>query len=360
MSEIINQKVRDLVPYDPIEGEYRIRLDANESFLPAPLPADGMKTIEAAVSRTAWNRYPDPLAREVCAAFAGFYGVPEEYLTACNASDESIFLLFSAFLMKGDAFLTLAPDFSMYRFYGEIVEGEGVCLPKREDLSIDVDAVIRTVREKDVKLVIFSNPCNPTSLGLDRGEVRRLIREVEALVVLDEAYMDFWDQSLLHEVGEYENLVILRTCSKAIGLASLRLGFCVANPALTRIIRAVKSPYNSNTLTQAIGAQVLAQKEQLRENIRRLVQAREELYQGMGALREASAAFHLYESCTNFVFLKFYREQEAGELHAYLLENSIAVRLFPGGYLRITAGSPEENAELLRVMESYWQRGQGK
>ena len=96
-------------------------------------------------------------------------------------------------------------------------------------------------------MVIFSNPCNPTSLGLNREQVRRLITSVDALVVVDEAYMDFWDQSILQEVHQYDNVIVLRTCSKAVGMAALRLGFAVANPTITRALRAVKSPYTVNT-----------------------------------------------------------------------------------------------------------------
>ena len=97
-------------------------------------------------------------------------------------------------------------------------------------------------------------------MGLCKDEVRRLIRSVNALVILDEAYMDFWDQSLLQEAESYDNLIILRTCSKAFGMAAVRLGFAVANQTLTNAIRAVKSPYNVNTVTQAFGAAVLNQK----------------------------------------------------------------------------------------------------
>ena len=132
---------------------------------------------------------------------------------------------------------------------------------KRQDLTIDVDEVIAKAQAENVKMIVFSNPCNPTSLGLPREEVRRLIRSVDALVVLDEAYMDFWDQSLLGEVEDYDNLIILRTCSKAIGAAALRLGFAVAAPRLTRVLRAVKSPYNVNSLSQAIGTLVLGERE---------------------------------------------------------------------------------------------------
>ena len=106
--------------------------------------------------------------------------------------------------MKGESMMVLPPDFSMYAFYASIAEARVVTCPKHADLTIDVDAVIEKAREENVRLILFSNPCNPTSTGLSREDARRLIRSVSALVVLDEAYMDFWDQSLLQEVESYD------------------------------------------------------------------------------------------------------------------------------------------------------------
>ena len=115
---------------------------------------------------------------------------------------------------------TLERDFSMYSFYTSIVECKNVVVPKNADFSIDVDRVIETANREHARMIVFSNPCNPTSLVLKREEVRRLITSVSALVVLDEAYMDFSSESLLSEFSEYDNLLILKTCSKAIGMAA--------------------------------------------------------------------------------------------------------------------------------------------
>ena len=115
----------------------------------------------------------------------------------------------------------------MYRFYASIAEAENINLAKPDTLKTDPDEVIRTIREKGARLVIFSNPCNPTGQGLNREEVRHIVSSVDALVVLDEAYMDFWDESFLSEAWKYENLIVLRTCSKAFGMAAIRLGFAI-------------------------------------------------------------------------------------------------------------------------------------
>lgn len=121
---------------------------------------------------------------------------------------------------------------------------------KKEDLTIDVDALIAAVNESGAKVVLFSNPCNPTSLGLCREEVRKLITSVSALVVLDEGYMDFWDQSLLGEVAQYDNLIILRTCSKAFGMAAVRLGFARGKSETDADAARGEIPYNVNSVSQ--------------------------------------------------------------------------------------------------------------
>ena len=338
-------KAKALTPYDWNMGEYRVRMDANESFL-LPTDADREKMARAAAD-TALNRYPDPLAREVCASFAKSYGISPELVTAGNGSDELISILLSAFLQKGEKVMTLSWDFSMYRFYTTITENPCITLEKDDDLRIPVQQVIDTIQREDIRLLIFSNPCNPTSVGLTREDVRRILNETQALVVLDEAYMDFWDQSLLPEVEKYDQLVILRTCSKALGMAALRLGFAVANPRLTGILRAAKSPYNVNAVTQAMAKVVLdnpVYKDVYREL---LLQSRELLLQGCKDLERDGLIEKAYDSCTNFVFL---RVRQAPKLYDLLADRGILVRCFGQEHLRITAGTQAEDEEVVASM----------
>ncbi len=338
-------KVRDLTPYDPIEGNYRIRLDANESFLTPP--AWLQQEMEEGIRQAMFNRYPDPKAEKVCRLFAQYYDIGEEFVTAGNGSDELIMLIAAALLEKGDKVVTVLPDFSMYAFYSALSEVEVVEASKRDDLTIDVDALIETVRQTGARALIFSNPCNPTSLGLQKEEVRRLVGSVPScLVVLDEAYMDFWDQSLLNEVEQYDNLLILRTCSKAFGMAALRLGFAVANPTLTKALHAVKSPYNVNSLTQGAGAAVLGHPDYLRECVGKIVASRDDLYQKMKPIVDGWQDAYIAVPRTNFVHI---RTPDAKRLFEGLKAEGIAVRLIAGG-LRICAGTSQENQEVARVL----------
>ncbi len=347
MSYTMSAKTAALKPYTPNEGVYRIRLDANESFL-LPTETD-REAMGAVIADLDLRRYPDPLATEVCQAFASLYELDPALVTAGNGSDELISVIMSVFLQKGEKVLTVSPDFSMYRFYTDITENPCVVLEKNEDLTIDVDKVIATINAENIRMFIFSNPCNPTSLGLERAAVRRILNETSALIVLDEAYMDFWDQSLLAEVEDYDNLIILRTASKALGLAAVRLGFAVANKTLTGILRAAKSPYNVNAATQAIATIALSNPLYKEVYIDLLVQSRKQLSDGLAPLVKKGYIKKLYESCTNFVLIEI---EDAPYFWEELADFGIVVRLFGKDRLRITAGTEAENKEVIAGIAS--------
>lgn len=350
MSYELCDKVRTLEPYEPITGSYRIRLDANESFF--SMPEEIRSEIKDIIDRIDFNRYPDPVAKKLIGAFADYYGVDADNVTATNGSDEMLYLLSSAMLKRNSTVIVAEPDFSMYRFYSFLSENTIFALNKNEGLRIDVDELIVLANEKKADMIIFSNPCNPTSQGITADEARRLVGSVSALVVLDEAYMDFWDQPLLKEAAGYDNLIVLKTASKAVGSAALRLGFAVANKTITRALRSVKSPYNVNTLSQEIGTCIYSKPELLRQRREQIIKSTRSLYGELLKLKQNyKLPFDIPEPCANFVFL---RCEMAEDIFKYLLDNGIAVRFIGNASaLRITAGRKEENEELLAVLEKY-------
>lgn len=344
----LTEKLRSLKPYDPIQGNYKIRLDANESCFE---PDEIVKSaIMDRVSKIAFNRYPDPFAAEACAAFADYYGVKSEYVTAGNGSDELISIIVSSFLEKGDTVLTFSPDFSMYNFYSRLYELNVADMPKDGDMRIDIEKTIEYCAQNNIKAVIFSNPCNPTSVGITRGEVIRLIGALDCLVIVDEAYMDFWNQSVLDMAEQFDNLIVLKTFSKACGFAAVRLGFAVACERITNALRAAKSPYNTDSLSQAIGTAVFSQKDYLRTRVSALIESRDMLYTQISGFQQEYPELigKIFPTRTNFVY---FASGRAGEIYEKLLGKSIAVRYF-GDSLRITCGTPAENAELISALRT--------
>lgn len=350
MTYQLNQKIKDLKPYEPISGTFKIRLDANEC--PCNYPEDIMQEIREAVAKIDFNRYPDPLATDVVNSFAEYYNISPQLVTAGNGSDELIFLAESAFLEKGDKMLVVSPDFSMYNFYSSICEVECASFFKDDSLKIDVDSLINKINSENIKLLIFSNPCNPTGIGINAQEARRLVSCVNSLVILDEAYMDFWSESLINEAENYSNLIIFRTASKSVGSAALRLGFAVANQTITQALKAVKSPYNVNSVSQTIGKIIYSHKDFLKERQKSIVSSREMLYNGLKDISKHVSDFKVYESVANFVFVKTACGKDLWE---YLKSKSIAIR-YMGEYIRITAGTQAETAKLIKAVNDYFKR----
>ncbi|HCC35764.1 MAG TPA: histidinol-phosphate aminotransferase [Ruminococcaceae bacterium] len=341
----LTPKIKSLRPYVVDGNAYKIRLDANESFL--PLPERMRQAVLSAVGKVSFNRYPDPAAAEVCALYADYCGIDPALLTAGNGSDELISLLVAAFTQKGDKIVTLEHDFSMYDFYAHLAECKVVKVRKNDDFTVDIDRVIETVRDFGAKMVIFSNPCNPTSLGTAKEAVLKLVKSVDALVVLDEAYMDFWDQSLLDVLTQHDNLVILRTCSKMMSAAAVRLGFAVANPAIRNALQAAKSPYNVNGLTQAAAAALLSHRDWIARTKQAVLDSKAALYLES---REIAGRYgvKVLTSRTNFVT---WRLPKAAEVFRRLRQRGILVRCLGGELLRVTCGTPEENAGVCAALD---------
>lgn len=349
MSYTLNDKIKNLIPYEPISGEYSIRLDANECTL--NYNAEFMKTVDDVIHNLDFNRYPDPLCIELRKSFADFYGINYKNVTVGNGSDELIFLIESAFMKKCEKLLVTNPDFSMYEFYSSITENPCVKFNKNEDLNIDVDKLISTVNSENIGVLIFSNPCNPTGHGITKAEAEKLIKSVNCLVVLDEAYMDFWgeENSLIKDVNNYDNLIVFRTASKALGSAALRLGFAAANETVTRAISAVKSPYNVNSISQAIGSKLYKNKEFLNNRIKTIVENTKKLYNELVRLSKLTDDFYVYKTKTNFVFVK---TSFSKELWEFLKSKSIAIRCM-GDYVRITSGTDEEINAVINAVEKF-------
>jgi histidinol-phosphate aminotransferase len=251
-----------------------------------------------------------------------------------------------AFLRPADKVLTFSPEFSMYKFYGEIYEKTNAIAGKREDLTLAAGDVIEAVRENRPAAVIISNPCSPTSLVMNREEVLQIVESTNALVIIDEAYMDFCDQSIMKDVQKYDNLILLKTCSKAWGMAAIRLGFAVSSKKIIQALHCVRSPYNVNALTQAVGSVVFSNPDYIKKAVEQIKDARDYLYQGLMMLEGTNGVRRVVKPDTNFVFVEL---EDALSVYEELKKRSVIVRRL-GDHLRITAGTKEENDALLQAL----------
>ncbi|MDR0248445.1 MAG: aminotransferase class I/II-fold pyridoxal phosphate-dependent enzyme [Oscillospiraceae bacterium] len=322
------QKLTSIAPYVPHRHSCPVRLDANESFVPMPPAVE--EAVRRALAEAVLRRYPDGQAEALRRAAAGYYGVGPECIVAGNGSDELIALILACCAAKGGKVAVCEPDFSMYRFYSRLYELE----------------VITERREADI--VIFSNPCNPTGAGITAAEVLNLAETADALVVVDEAYMEFWNESAAGYVASTENLIVLRTLSKAAGLAGLRVGFALAHEKLAALLRAAKSPYNLSAAAQAAGEAALRQSGYITEAARAIARSREELYNMLARFPGLTPL----RTHTNFVLCEL---TGAERLHIRLMQKGVAVRLLGENLLRITAGSPADHERLCVALNEYFE-----
>ncbi|MDL2273179.1 histidinol-phosphate aminotransferase family protein [Oscillospiraceae bacterium OttesenSCG-928-G22] len=347
----LSEKPKKLLPYLKERDGYRLLLESNESFI--SLPDEIRDKISRAVRDVPFNLYPDPEALGVSRAVSELYGVPAECVVSGVGSDEIIYTLHNAFAFKNDAVLISEPDFFIYNVAANNAELKLLSVPKT-NFEVNVDEIIETVKREKPAFVIFSNPCNPTGKGISKEEVVRLYTSVDCPVVVDEAYMDFWDQSVLPDALSAENVIVLRTCSKALGCAGLRLGFAIANPELAGYIKRAKAPYNVNVLTQTAGEILLRETEYRAKAIVTLQEATLDLYNKLMALSERfPGVLKPMPTLTNFVLSE---ANDSARIAAALEARGILVRFWPG-LLRISTGTLEQNEEFYQEFADILEKG---
>ena len=372
--DYLNPKINKVEAYSPnsetdtaqIEQieQIEIRLDANESF--ANLPDYIIKDIQKNIENIDFNRYPDPYATNLIKKYAAYLKISEnadidiENIAAGNGSDELLSIIINAFLSKGDKILTFTPDFSMYAFYGDTAEAEVIKIQKSGDnnFAIDFDAIAEKINKENIKIAVFSNPCNPTGQLESKEVLKKFIKSADCVVVLDEVYMTFADgkqnQSFLYDFLEYPNLIVIKSLSKAVGLAAVRVGFALSNETFINMIKTLKSPYNLNAVSQKIAETVINYHEYLDEKLRNIKENKEFLQTNIKNLTENKKNIKIYNTETNFILIETDKINEAQKIFGFLLANKIRVRNLGKGFLRITTGSREENERLIEVFRKYF------
>lgn len=300
------------------------------------------------------NRYPEPHPDALAAQLAALYGVAPDYALACRGSDEAIDLLVRAFCTAGrDAVLVCPPTFGMYAVAARIQGAAVIAVPliRESGYALDVPAIEARLAAGDVKLVFLCSPNNPTGNLLADGDVRRVIAAARerALVVIDEAYLEFADRgSWARAIAGEPHVVVLRTLSKAYGLAGARIGTLLADRRIVQLLRKVIPPYAIAQPCIEAAQAALAQSQQriTRERIAAIVAERERL---RTALAPLPCVERVWPGAANFLLVEFDDAARAMALvqRARLLVRDFSDRPGLGRALRITVGSPEQNDQLL-------------
>ena len=341
LEQLVRKNIWSLAPYSSARDEYsgkeaHVFLDANENPYNAP-----------------YNRYPDPLQRDVKKLLERIKGVPAENIFLGNGSDEAIDLPYRIFCEPGrDNVVSIVPTYGMYQVCADINDIECRQVLLDDNFQLHADPVLQACDEH-TKIIWLCSPNNPTGNSLDRDEMMKVVEGFDGIVIVDEAYIDFAQQlSLRQELPTHPNLIILQTMSKAWGSAAIRLGMAFASKEIIAIYNKVKYPYNVNLLTQQQAMEMLKDPFEVDKTVKIILQERNRLMQ---AFRELSLCEQIYPTDANF-FLA--RVTDAKRIYDYLVDKGIIVRnrsriQLCQNCLRITIGTRTENNELLSALRQY-------
>ncbi len=340
IKSITRKNILELSPYssarDEFQGQANILMDANENPFNTPL-----------------NRYPDPHQREVKKLIAGIVKLDEESIFLGNGSDEAIDLLIRAFCEPGISnIISIDPSYGMYEVCANINNVKFHKVLLNSDFTINAETLLQ-VTDSSSRIIFLCSPNNPTSNLLEYKSILKVVIDFPGLVVVDEAYIDFSSsKGMIDDIKNFNNLVVLRTFSKAWGMAGIRLGMAFANKQIISILDKIKYPYNVSSLTQDAIIQLLTHKNKHDEWIKTIISQREILRNQLSGL---SFVIEIFPSDANFLLVK---TNNPTAIYNYLKDNGIIVRdrskvSLCEGCLRITIGSPKENAELINTLKNY-------
>ncbi len=341
LEELVRPNIWSLSPYTSARDEYqgkdaKVFLDANENPYNAP-----------------FNRYPDPLQRDLKKKIAVIKGVNEQSIFFGNGSDEAIDLMFRIFCRPGvDNAVAIEPTYGMYGVCADINDVEYRRVLLDENFQPDADKIMAAV-DTNTKLIFFCSPNNPSGNNIDRKVIDSVLDRFEGIVIVDEAYIDFAGvPSYLEQLQSRPNLIVLQTFSKAWGMAGIRLGMAFAQPEIIGIMNKVKYPYNINQLTQKRAMDEVMQYDRVQEWVKSILRERARL---MKEFAKLDCALQVYPSDANF-FLA--RVKDAKATYDYLVDRGIIVRnrskiALCGNSLRVTVGTAPENNALIDALKKF-------
>ena len=317
----------------------KLRLDKNENVL--GLSDELFQEIVAGITPEMISAYPEVEA--FYQELAQSLGVSPENLMLSSGSDPAIKAFFEVFVSPGDEVVLLQPTYAMYGVYAQMFEAAQRQVPFGPDLSLDLDRLIGSVAEK-TRLVAIANPNAPTGTILEEPVLLEIIAKAGrfgAAVLIDEAYHPFYSKTMLSHIREHDNLAVIRTMSKAFGLAGLRLGYAVAQPALIELLMKVRPMYEVNALAAHFGRHLLAHPEVIEDYVAQVEAGKARLLKDLAVLGLES-----HPTWANFILIKMEKAELRREARLRFAEAGILVagELAPPleGCLRLTLGPPPQ------------------
>ena len=352
--DIIKPKVRALRAYTLSPHRASVKINQNEN--PWDAPARIREETERRLATRKWSRYPDfvPTAlRETLAQFAGWMA---DGVLAGNGSNELIQALLMVTVGKGKRVLISEPTFTLYRQIATVLDGEVISVPLNAALRFDVEALRQAIANTDPDVTIICAPNNPTGCVIEDNDLRMLLRASRGVIVVDEAYHEFSGHSVVPLLTEHSNVVVLRTFSKAMAMAGLRVGYLLTAPELAREIGKALLPYNLNIISQT-AAQVAIEfyEVELRPLVQQIIRERNRLFDELQRIDGLAPV----ASSANFMVVR--SRMNPRSVFDALLQRDILIRdvsSYPmlGDYFRVSVGTPAENEQLLAALRTIFRQ----
>ncbi len=348
---LIRPEIQAINAYHVPDSGNMIKLDAMEN--PYHIPDELMDEWLQLIKQTEINRYPDPSAAKLTSVLKAYMGVTDKNaIILGNGSDELIQIMAMAVARVGAKILAPEPGFVMYNMISTFVGMEYIGVPLKENFSLDIPAMLEAIHAHQPALIFLAYPNNPTGNLFDDDEIVKIIKAADGLVVLDEAYHPFACQSFISRLGEFENLLVMRTVSK-MGLAGLRLGMLAGPKRWLAEFDKIRLPYNINILTQVTVEFALTHASIFAQQAKNIRQQREWMFNELTAFSQ----FEVFPSRANFILLRVLEGDASGifeclKQQGILIKNSHSAGGVLTQCLRITIGLPEENKALIAALNA--------
>jgi histidinol-phosphate aminotransferase len=348
VAQLIRPEIQALHAYHVPVSEGLIKLDAMEN--PYLVPPFLREEIAAVVSHAAINRYPDPNPQALKQKIRALLNLPQgmEVLLG-NGSDELIQLLAMAVNKPGAVLLSVEPSFVMYKMIATFLGMRYAGVPLAADFSLDMSAMLAAIERDQPALIFLAYPNNPTGNPFAASDIKQIIAAASGLVVVDEAYYAFADDSFMQHLADYPNLLVMRTFSK-LGMAGLRLGFLAGSELWLNELDKLRLPYNVGVLPQLVAEKLLDHHDVLLAQAEQIKQDRSKLAQQLSAI----VGVQVYPSSANFLLLRVAR---AKEIFEGLKQRGVLIKNLHGSHamlencLRVTVGTPAENQAFVAALQ---------
>lgn len=345
---LLSKQAQLASPYqwEDVAVKNTLRFDSNT--LPFPPPSIN-RFLSDMKSYCPINEYSDPAYKKLKRLLSAYEKVLASMITITNSGDEAIDILAKTFLNPGDYFVTTPPTYEMFSIQCSINNGEALEIPLGQAFEVNAKEIIRASKNPRTKLIFLVNPNNPTGSTIPLGTIKNIAQQSDCIVVVDQAYEEFYGKTAVPLLRAYKNLVILKSFSKFAGLAGARTGYLIANKSLSQTFDAIRFPMGVSYLSYKLAETVLENDQQwMKEQVEMIKNERERLSQALRAL-----SFFVYPSEANFLLVNM--GEKAKTICQKLKSNRILVRdrsskPFLSGCVRITVRSPRENDQFIKTL----------